>query len=139
MVHAHRQENRPRAELLSPSGWHGRVDPKGAGLVGAGGNHPTLLLVSPDDDRATTKSGLVTLLDGCIKGVHVQVDDRIHGRGASCDTAGAKAASRALPFTACSTRTGNQDVPSRLLIPANHARESHGSIPGDGTQPSSDG
>ena len=57
---------------------HGRADPEGPRLVGAGRHHPTpraALGVGPDHHRLPPIGGMVELLHGRIEGVHVEVDD----------------------------------------------------------------
>jgi hypothetical protein len=42
----------------------------------AGGGYDTAAARAPDDDGAAFQTGIVTLLDGCVEGIHVHMKNR---------------------------------------------------------------
>src|SRR5258708_570108 len=67
-------EDQVRALPLRGNRWHGRPDAELARFV-AGRRHDAALPRAADGDRLAAKIRIVPLLDGCIEGVHVDVDD----------------------------------------------------------------
>jgi len=59
--------------------WHGGSHPKLAGFVARRG-HDASLAGSADGDRLAAELRIVSLFDGCVEGVHVDVDDPPHAR-----------------------------------------------------------
>ena len=67
-------ENQVRALPLGRHRRHRRSDPELAGFVACGRDNATLTGTA-DGDRLAPELRIVPLLDGCIEGVHVDVDD----------------------------------------------------------------
>jgi hypothetical protein len=80
VLHAHGQENRLRAEPSSSGDRHRAVDAEGTSLVRRGTDH-TPSAEATDDDRPLSKFGPIALLDGRIKGVHIDVQNVERGVG----------------------------------------------------------
>jgi hypothetical protein len=59
------------------------MDSEGAGFIGSGRNHSPLFGVPTHDNGLSPQGGIVPLLDGGIKGIHVDVQDLAHAPGLS--------------------------------------------------------
>lgn len=67
-----------RASPVGLGNRKGGMDTEGPGFIGTGGDDPSApapLRVGADYDRSTAKPGPVSLFDGSVKGIHVDMDD----------------------------------------------------------------
>ena len=73
-LEARLHEDQVRALPLGRHRWHRRSDTELAGFVACGHDNATLAGTA-DCDRLAAELRIVPLLDGCVEGVHVDVDD----------------------------------------------------------------
>jgi hypothetical protein len=66
---------------------HGRTDAKHAGLVAGCRDHPAFGRIAANHDRLAAQRGIITLLDGRIEGVHVDMQDAALARRLICHLA----------------------------------------------------
>ena len=78
------QKDGLRAEALRLGCRHGRAYSAGAGLIGAGADHPAAFGRAPHDDRQPDKLGAAGLLHRGVEGVHVDQQDGAGHRLSSC-------------------------------------------------------
>lgn len=72
--HPHWEINPLRASFKGFGNRHGRMQAKGSGFVGTGGNDAAMAGRSADDHRFSLKFGIVVLLDRCEKGVKIDME-----------------------------------------------------------------
>src|SRR5215470_1366781 len=75
-------ENRGWAQTLCPHGRHGRAHAEGSRFVRSRANNRAVSLPC-DYYRLSAQFGIVTLLDGSVEGIHVDVGDLAHADSAS--------------------------------------------------------
>ena len=76
-----RNEDQFRTQPLRQHGREGRMNPIGAGFVACRGDDPARSVIS-DGDRTAPVFGAVALLYGCVKGIHVDMDNLALGHRA---------------------------------------------------------
>ena len=79
-VHVRSDEDGVRTAFVGRAGRHGRVDAELAGLVGAGRDNAAFVGAGADDDGLSAPFGMVQEFDGREEGVHVDMEDRCHGK-----------------------------------------------------------
>jgi hypothetical protein len=82
MRHPHWNSKQLWAAAPGFSHWHCRSYAEGSGFVT--GSRDDTALIATDDNRFASQVGIITLFDGCIKGIHVDVQNcssalRCHG------------------------------------------------------------
>jgi len=75
-LEARRQEDRVWAETLCCSTGHGRMHTVSACLVRGSGHHSTSIRRSAYNDRPTTIFRVIALLDACVEGIQIEMQDR---------------------------------------------------------------
>lgn len=73
-VHPVADKDEPGAELHRLHGRHGGTDPEAARLITGGGHHAAHFRPAHGNGLAAI-FGMVALFDGCVKGIHVYMDD----------------------------------------------------------------